>query len=195
MAIPAATPTPTPTPLCSPWATASPYPTTIVRYGFVQADTDFYVFGGVDNGAKPTNAVNRYNIATGTWTSLSPMPFSGEAPTCALDSSTNIAYCADGLATEQLCILQHRNRHLDPAEPRTPNGRMTTALHRVLSMARCFSRVAPAARSASVWVYDVATDTWSAGTSAPTEFLLAGYQQVGQFLYVVGGFKPKLANE
>ena len=29
---------------------------------------------------------------------------------------------------------------------------------------------------------------WSAGTAAPSAFLLAGYQQVGQFLYVVGGF-------
>jgi Kelch motif protein/S-layer family protein len=40
----------------------------------------------------------------------------------------------------------------------------------------------------AVQVYDVATNTWSAGTAAPSGFLLAGYQQVGQFLYVVGGF-------
>ena len=38
-------------------------------------------------------------------------------------------------------------------------------------------------------MYDVATNTWSAGTAAPNDFLLAGYQQVGQFLYVVGGFE------
>src|SRR5207302_3900008 len=37
-------------------------------------------------------------------------------------------------------------------------------------------------------VYDVATNTWSAGTAAPSAFLLAGYQQVGQYLYVIGGF-------
>ena len=37
-------------------------------------------------------------------------------------------------------------------------------------------------------VYDVATNAWSAGTVAPNMFLLAGYQQVGQFLYVIGGF-------
>ena len=41
----------------------------------------------------------------------------------------------------------------------------------------------------AVQVYDVATNTWSAGTAAPNDFLLAGYQQVGQFLYVVGGFE------
>ena len=43
--------------------------------------------------------------------------------------------------------------------------------------------------SSAVAVYDVATNTWSAGTAAPNDFLLAGYQQVGQFLYVVGGFE------
>src|SRR5205814_68752 len=73
----------------------NPYPTTIVRYGFVQTATDFYVFGGVDNGST-TNAVNSYNIASGTWTSRAPMPFGGEAPTCALMESTGIVYCADG---------------------------------------------------------------------------------------------------
>ena len=35
----------------------------------------------------------------------------------------------------------------------------------------------------NVDVYDVATNTWSSGTAAPNAFLLAGYQQVGQFLY------------
>ena len=39
-----------------------------------------------------------------------------------------------------------------------------------------------------VWVYDVAGNSWSAGTAAPNGFLLAGYHQVGQFLYVVGGW-------
>jgi len=51
--------------------------------------------------------------------------------------------------------------------------------------------------SSAVQVYDVATNTWSAGTAAPNDFLLAGYQQVGQFLYVVGGFEaagPNAAN-
>jgi hypothetical protein len=42
--------------------------------------------------------------------------------------------------------------------------------------------------SNTVQVYDIATNTWSAGTVAPNTFLLAGYQQVGQYLYVIGGF-------
>ena len=58
-------------------------------------------------------------------------------------------------------------------------------------MARCLSRAAPRSAANAVEVYDIATNTWSAGTAAPDEFLLAGYQQVGQFLYVVGGFGPE----
>ena len=39
------------------------------------------------------------------------------------------------------------------------------------------------------WVYDVGTNTWSLGTSAPTgPSCWQATTQVGQFLYVVGGF-------
>ena len=83
-----------------PWTAGNPYPTTIVRYGFAQTATDFYVFGGVYDGFT-MNAVNKYNLASGTWTSLAPMPFGNEAPTCALDESGGIVYCADGSARNQ----------------------------------------------------------------------------------------------
>jgi len=90
--------TPTPTPTCTPsaaWSQASPYPSTIVRYGFAQTATHFYVFGGVSDGTRVT-AVNRMNLATGTWEPRAPMPWESEAPTCALMESTGIVYCAQG---------------------------------------------------------------------------------------------------
>ena len=71
-------------------------PTTIVRYGFAQTATHFYVIGGVDNGAA-TSAVNRMDISTGEWEPRAASPFSGEAPTCALDESAGIIYCTDGI--------------------------------------------------------------------------------------------------
>ena len=49
--------------------------------------------------------------------------------------------------------------------------------------------------SNAVWIYDIATNSWSLGTSAPTgPFELAGYTQVGQFLYVVGGYDTTFVN-
>ncbi len=55
---PTPTPTPTPSPTCvpgdaaGPWTLGSPYPRTIVRYGFAQTATHFYVFGGVSDGTR-----------------------------------------------------------------------------------------------------------------------------------------------
>ena len=93
-----------------------PVSTTIVRYGFVQTATDFYVFGGVDNGST-TNAVNSYNLASGTWTSLAPMPFGDEAPTCALDESADIVYCADGNGTNQFASYNIASDTWTPLAP------------------------------------------------------------------------------
>src|SRR5207248_6860643 len=96
-----ATGTPSATPTCvpggtpGPWSTASPYPIPDVRYGFAQTATHFYVFGGVSNGTRVNN-VNRMDLATGMWQSRASMPFTSEAPTCALMASTGIVYCTEG---------------------------------------------------------------------------------------------------
>ena len=44
-----------------------------------------------------------------------------------------------------------------------------------------------------MWVYNVASNSWSAGNPAPEPFLLAGYQQVGNFLYLAGGWTGGVA--
>jgi len=99
-----------------PWTQGTPYPTTIVRYGFAQTATHFYVFGGVDNGFT-TNAVNRMDFATGVWESRAPMPFSGEAPPCALMESTGIVYCADGHATNSFAAYDIASNTWTPLAP------------------------------------------------------------------------------
>jgi len=196
--------TPTPSPTCpvgvapvgvpGPWTAGNPYPTTIVRYGFVQTATHFYVFGGVDNGAT-TNAVNRMDLSTGNWEPRAPMPFSGEAPTCALDESTGIAYCADGFATNSFAAYDTNTDTWTPlaSDPLadvhygsasgTFNGKVFVAGGFIFG-----------GGSTQLDVYDIASNTWSAGTAAPAPFWLAGYHQIGQFLYVVGGFEPAVNN-
>src|SRR5262249_20727678 len=94
-ATPTATSTCTPGGTPGPWSTASPYPITDVRYGFAQTATHFYVFGGVSNGTRVNN-VNRLVLATGMWEARAAMPFTSEAPTCALMASTGIVYCTEG---------------------------------------------------------------------------------------------------
>jgi N-acetylneuraminic acid mutarotase len=158
----------------------------IARYAFVQTATDFYVFGGVSDGATVNN-VTKYNIASGTWTALAGMPFSGEAPTCSLDSSSNIVYCADGFATNSFAsynIATNTWTSLAPDPFVTDHyGSASGAFN-----GKVFVAGGTGAETANVDVYDIASNTWSAGTPAPSIFLLAGYQQVGNFLYVVGGW-------
>src|SRR5215472_11877983 len=93
---PTATGEPTSMPTCAgPWSTASPYPIPDARYGFAQTATHFYVFGGVSNGTSVNN-VNRLVLATGMWEARAAMPFTSEAPTCALMASTGLVYCTEG---------------------------------------------------------------------------------------------------
>ena len=191
--------TPTPTPTCTgggtpgPWVAGMPYPTTIVRYGFAQTATHFYVFGGVDNGFT-TNAVNRMDLSTGNWESRAPMPFGDEAPTCALDESGGIVYCADGFGTNQFAaynIAGNSWTSLAP-DPFVPDHYGSAS---GFFNGKVFVAGGTNAFSNQLDVYDVATNSWSAGTPAPVgPFLLAGYHQIGQFLYVVGGFDPGVVN-
>ena len=191
--------TPTPTPTCPPgnptgagaWTAGNPYPTTIVRYGFAQTATHFYVFGGVDNGTA-VNSVNRMDLATGTWESRAPMPFGGEAPTCALDESTGIVYCADGITSNSFAAYDIAADSWTPLAPDNLTtdhyGSASGVFNGKVFVAGGFTN------GAAVDVYDIASNTWSPGTPAPLTFFLAGYHQIGQFLYVVGGFDPSLFN-
>jgi N-acetylneuraminic acid mutarotase len=200
------TPTPTPTaagsptatPTCmpggtpGPWTQGTPYPTTIVRYGFAQTATHFYVFGGVSDGTRVNN-VNRMDIATGAWQSRAPMPFTSEAPTCGLMASTGIVYCTEGdtgsgfaaydIATDTWTSLAS-----------IPGGNHYGSASGAFN-GKVFVAGGTTAFTSAVQVYDVASNTWSAGTAAPNDFLLAGYQEVGQFLYVVGGFEASGPNK
>jgi len=187
-----ATGTPSATPTCipggtpGPWSTASPYPIPDVRYGFAQTATHFYVFGGVSNGTRVNN-VNRMDLATGTWQSRASMPFSSEAPTCALMASTGIVYCTEGDTGSGFASY---NIATDTWTPLTsiPGGDHYGSASGAFN-GKVFVAGGTTAFSSAVQVYTVGTNTWSAGTAAPNDFLLAGYQQVGQFLYVVGGFE------
>ena len=186
------TATPTASPSCTPggtpgpWSTASPYPITDVRYGFAQTATHFYVFGGVSNGTRVPD-VNRLDLATGMWQSRAAMPFTSEAPTCALMASTGIVYCTEGDTGSGFASYNIATNTWTPLAS-IPGGDHYGSASGAFN-GKVFVAGGTTGFVSAVQVYDVATNTWSAGTAAPNDFLLAGYQQVGQFLYVVGGFE------
>ena len=185
--------TPTPTPTCTPgggpgpWTTGNPYPITDVRYGFVQTATHLYVFGGVSDGTRVNN-VNRMDLSTGTWEPRAPMPFTSEAPTCALDASAGIVYCAEGDTGSGFASYDIAGDTWTPLAT-IPGGDHYGSASGAFN-GKVFVAGGTTGIVDTVQVYDITSNTWSSGTSAPNAFLLAGYQQVGQFLYVVGGFSP-----
>jgi hypothetical protein len=185
------TPTPTPTPGCGVWSTATSYPITDVRYGFAQANVGgtnyFYVFGGVSGGTRVNN-VNRYNLTTGLWEAKTGMPFTSEAPTCALMASTGLVYCAEGdtgvgFASYNLATDTWTSLATVPNASGNDYGSASGAFN-----GKVFVVGGTTAFTANTYVYDVPSNTWTTGTSAPDPFLLAGYTQVGNFLYLVGGW-------
>ena len=163
-----------------------PYPIPDVRYGFAQTATHFYVFGGVSNGTRVPD-VNRLVLATGMWESRAAMPFTSEAPTCALMASTGIVYCTEGDTGSGFASYNIATNTWTPLAS-IPGGDHYGSASGAFN-GKVFVAGGTTGFVSAVQVYDVATNTWSAGTAAPNDFLLAGYQQVGQFLYVVGGFE------
>ena len=197
---------PTPSPTCipgspngaaGPWTAGTAYPTTIVRYGFAQTSTHLYVFGGVDNGAI-TPAVNRMDLATGTWEPRAAMPFSSEGPTCALDEAAGLVYCAEGAdgagGGNQFASY---NIATDSWTPLAPDPFVLDHFGSVSGVfnGKVFVIGGTQGFSNANWVYDIASNSWSLGTAAPTTpFEFPGYHQVGQFLYVVGGYDGSFNN-
>src|SRR5439155_21893251 len=138
------------------------------------------------------NNVSRMDLATRAWEPRAAMPFTSEAPTCALMVDTGIVYCAEGDTGNGFAafdIASDTWTALAPVPGTDHYGSASGAFN-----GKVFVAGGTTGFSNLVQVYDVATDTWSAGTAAPNVFLFAGYQQVGQFLYVVGGFDPTLVN-
>ena len=174
------------------WTVATPYPTTISRYGFAQTATHSYVFGGVSNGTR-VNTVNRMDLATGMWQPRAAMPFTSEAPTCALMASTGIVYCTEGDTGSGFASYNIATDTWTPLAS-IPGGDHYGSASGAFN-GKVFVAGGTTAFTNAVQIYNVASNTWAPGTAAPNDFLLAGYQQVGQYLYVVGGFEAGGPNQ
>ena len=74
-------------------------------------------------------------LATGMWQSRAAMPFTSEAPTCALMASTGIVYCTEGDTGSGFASYNIATDTWTPLAS-IPGG-ITTDQLRVRSMARC----------------------------------------------------------
>jgi hypothetical protein len=107
-------------------------------------------------------------------------------------ASTGIVYCAQGSTGSGFASYNIATDTWTPLAPIPGSDHYGSASGAFNG--KVFVAGGTSAFTNLVQVYNVATNTWSAGTAAPSVFGLAGYQQVGQYLYVVGGFTGTPSN-
>ena len=189
MVTPTYTPTATVCPALplAPWTAAAPHPLHLVRYGFATVGNVNYTFGGVDNGSI-TPAVYKFDASTNTWTSLAPMPFAGEGPTCAYNTNGKV-YCTGGnsgtgfasydIGTDTWTTLAS-----------IPTGAGDTYGSASGSMGDNVYVVGGGSSgpSSGTYVYSISGGSWTSGNAAPSPYLLGGYNVAGNYLYLVGSY-------
>ena len=142
-----------------------------------------YVIGGVSDGTRIPD-VNRYNATTNAWAPLAPIPVASEGP-CGAHWNGKL-YVAEGDTGSSFRIydIASNSWTLGAARPVASGyGCAAGALNN-----KVYVIGGGAAPQTQLTVYDIATNSWSTGNPAPTGVFLAGYQTVGNYLYVVGGF-------
>jgi len=179
--------TPTPTPTCSgggtpgPWVAAAPVPVNLARYGFVQVGNLFYIVGGVSNGSV-VSTLYRYDAVANAWATLASAPSSpGEAPAAAYYNGK--IYVAPGFGPTAFQIYDIATNAWSPGAnfPGSGYGEAAGAFNnKVITVGGNSTN--------QTWVYDIPTNTWSSAAAAPATYVLGGYQQVGQFLYMIGSY-------
>ena len=168
------------------WTSLSPLPANLVRYAFAQNGDDLYVAGGVADGAV-VGTLYHYNVATDTWTTLAPMPVAtGEAPTGAYFNGKLYVVGGNGLTVLNIYDIAAGTWSSGAAFPDAGGtyGAAGGAFNGKFFVAGGTGGTA----STTLWVYDIAGNTWSAGTALPSGYFLGGYQQVGQYVYMVGSY-------
>lgn len=173
------------TPLLPNWMAAAPYPQVISRYAFARVGEDFHVISGFSGGGN-TDAVNRYNPMTNTWTSLAPIPTKSQAP-CAAYYDGKI-YVADGNSGNgfQIYDIGTNSWSAGPPRPGVTDSFGAAAAAYIGKVYIVGGQTTGGITTTSI--YDINSNSWSAGPPAPAPVHFGGYTQVNQFLYVVGGW-------
>ncbi len=180
-------------PLSPDWASGAPVPAGIVRYAYAQCPDDpnvFYVISGVSNGFI-VNTNYKYDASTNTWTTLAPIPTGQESPSAAcLDGRI---YVMGGSGTNQMFIydIASNTWGSGAAVPEGVEGAVAGALDGKVYLIGGDNDFFPGSGVYDhVRIYDVGSNSWSSGTPMPVGSSNPGGVQVGQFIYVAGGWGP-----
>ncbi|MEJ5311878.1 MAG: carboxypeptidase regulatory-like domain-containing protein [Anaerolineae bacterium] len=172
------------------WYKAASLPTGRVRYAHAQCPGEpnrFYIISGVPTSA--TENMWRYDADTDTWTTLARFPAPVEGPSAVCYQGR--IYVAGGSGTTQFYIYDiARDAWTEgPSLPRGVWGAAFGAWDGRLFLAGGDNDFLPGSASNQVNIYDIAAGAWNAlGATMPISTSAAGWRQVNEYLYLVGGW-------
>lgn len=169
------------------WSAATVYPITILDQATTSLGSFIYSFGGVSTSI----IANAYKFDGTTWTPIANLPGALEFPS-AVSDGTNIFVM--GGAEPTAGTPQTTNNMYDPvANTYTPKAPFTTGTwnHAAVYLAGKvykFCGTGPATNSTNATeIYDVASNTWSAGPAYPISTSFISGWTNGTFIYGAGG--------
>lgn len=176
------------------WQTRQKMPTPRSNLALVSFENSIYSIAG-DTDQVVTNAVDRYEPETNTWTSLSSKPTAVSEISAAIIGGKIYVpggRLASGAISNQLEIY---DIHLDnwsagQALPEAVCGYALIAYEGKLYLLGGWNGTSPVS---TVYLYDPATDRWVEKSAMPTARAYMGAVLAGGQIYVFGGFDGKKA--
>lgn len=173
-------------------ATSMPAGAGVVRYGFAQCSANpdsMYIISGVDESFAVVANVWRYDSTTDTWNALAPIPTPQEGSSAVCYE--NKIYVAGGGGATQFYIYDVATDSWSAGTdlPRGVWGAALGAWDGRLFMAGGDADFSFGDTSNAVDIYDIGSGLWNAsGSTMPVAVVTAGWRQVGNYLYVIGGW-------
>ena len=179
------------------WEDGPPVPLGRIRYGHTQCPGDsgrFYVISGLDRTFNATITTERFDIRTGAWEELAPVPEPSQAPTAVCVGNQIHLFGGGnrfGQATTHHYVYTVGDKAWTEAAP-TPRpvvGAAAGGYGGRIYLAGGDNDFDQGGVTNEVDVYDIGTDRWVSTTGRmPQATDFAGSAQSGRFLYVVGGW-------
>lgn len=177
------------------WQPETPLQTPRQETGAARIGNHVYVAGGLLTGPaiSATASVERYDVTTGTWTFVAPLPAPRDHH--GMCAQNGLVYAIGGYAGD-FAAKSEVWSYSPAANAWTPRAPLPEARGGCWAVAHgsriyVFGGVSSAgAVVATTFVYDPVTNTWSSGLDMPTAREHLNAEPLGAFIHVIGGRGP-----
>jgi|GEM_PF-791449 len=183
---PTPTPTPTPSPGVCTWTAAAVIPSPILDEPVTSVGGNIYTFSGIQNGVEVATS---YRFDGATWTTIAPLPGDSEYA-AAVNDGTNIYVLggSDQAGFAQTTVYRY-NVGTDSYTTLAPFSIPTWNQAAVYLNGKIYKLGGTTGFTSNnaFEIYDIASNTWSAGASYPIPISFVSLFVRGNFIYAAGG--------